>query len=130
MDSEIVHIFVILGCTRFLIICLESITPLRICFCFLDSITSNKLIHIYFYISDGGWSSLRSCSKQQISLIRYFHDHEYCTYICYFGLHPVFNHVPAWHPTPRKFFFFWFLDSITSNKLIHIYIFLIFLGGG
>ena len=29
-----------------------------------------------------------------------------CTYICHFGLHTVFNHVPGGHPTPQKNVFF------------------------
>ena len=42
------------------------------------------------------------------------------TYICYFGSHTIFNYVPGGHPTPSETCFL-FLDSITSNRLIHIF---------
>ena len=97
--------------------CQESISPhIKLFFLFLDSITSNKLIHIKkIYISEGGWPSLRHCSKLQISLIPYFHTRsEIIPIFAFLG----FNHVPRKHPTTIKLCF-WFIASTTSTKLIH-----------
>ena len=63
------------------------------------------LIHI-FYISEGWLIIPTSCSKLQISLIHYSHNLRNCTYIHYFNLHTVFNHVPGMHTTPSEKVFF------------------------
>ena len=47
MKSKIIPIFAILAYTWFLIMCQESISPPQKSF-FIDSITTNKLIHIFF----------------------------------------------------------------------------------
>ena len=54
MTSEIVPILIILGCTRFLIMCQDD-TPTPDFFLFLDSIASNKLIHTFINFWGGGW---------------------------------------------------------------------------
>jgi hypothetical protein len=47
---------------------------------------------------------------------------KYCTYICYFGLRTVFNHVSGHFHPPMKLFFL-VLDNITSNKLTRIFLY-------
>ena len=104
-------------------------TVRKCCCFFLASITPNKPIHMSFFISGGGWSCLRTWSKQQISLIRQFQDWSEVVHIWCFAPCTVFNYVPGWHPIHQKTFFwggFSQLLLLTTPFILFIY----FWGGG
>ena len=98
-------------------------TPYKL-FLFLDSITSNKLIHILKYL----WGvvshpyAIAQNHKYRwyatFVIVQKLYIEWIYTYICYFGLWVVFNYVLEWYPT-SLIFFFCFFHSITSNKPIH-----------
>ena len=109
-----------MGWERLLTMCQKDTPPhKKLCLCFFHSITSNKPLRNIFIVLGGGWSSLRPCSKLQISLIRYSHvPSKNRPYFHFFGC-ARFS-IMCWKGTPLiQSFFALFLASITSSKPIH-----------
>ena len=127
MGSEVVPILLFWAIDGFQPCARRALTPSEMFFWFLDSIllTSPFVLFLYFW----GWLVMptplvKTSNIADTSLSGSFLS---CTYICCFRLWTFFSCASGWHPAPQKTFF-WFLDSITSNKPIHNCF--IFLGGG
>ena len=116
---EIVHIFVILGCERFLTWCQECIPPPRKHFFFFHSIISNKLIRNIFIFLGLLIIPMPLFKTANIADTLFSCSFENFGYTFIFGLCMVFNHVLKWHPTP--IFFVSLVLLLTSPSTMFIY---------
>ena len=98
MISNIVPIFVILGCAWFLTMCRSALHPPENFFFAFSIVLLLTSSFKKIYISEGGWSSLRLCSKPKISLIRHFGDRSDFMYIVKLYLYLLFWVANGFYP--------------------------------